>query len=465
MKTYKFNILYFTFYIQRSWLALLFTFYISHFTCLYGKGAGTTVSTVMMHTFGARQMSLGGCGASINNDIYSLYFNPAGLHKISENQMSSLFSSGLSNDYKASVVYVHPLNIQRESVIAFGVFHLNGGIMEINYVDGTSEDVVSQSDFLATIGWGGYLSKNTSIGYNIKYLSTKLAEKYSTSAIAFDAGVHMSVTKRLNMGVSAQNYGTSLKYRSEKESLPFLARGGISYQLPLADSHSVLTVVDGFYLVKEKDIYGSAGIEYSIHQKYFLRGGCKILPDRNDFTLGAGLIFKEKFSVDWATELSVLNNPHNISFSMRFGGAREDKVRKKGREEKTKIWNLAVADFVGKNVSQADASIVTDFIRTELVKIGRFNVVEKANMNEILSEAAFQQTGCTTAECAVQIGKILNVQQMIVGSLSKLMDTYFITLNLVDVETGKIVKSDNIKAYSAEELQSVCKTLANKLIK
>ena len=53
--------------------------------------------------------------------------------------------------------------------------------------------------------------------------------------------------------------------------------------------------------------------------------------------------------------------------------------------------NFAVADFSGKNVSHTDASIVADMIRTELVNIGQFNVVEKANMEKILAEAAFQQ--------------------------------------------------------------------------
>jgi hypothetical protein len=125
--------------------------------------------------------------------------------------------------------------------------------------------------------------------------------------------------------------------------------------------------------------------------------------------------------------------------------------------------NIAVADLVGKNVSPMDASIIGDFLRTELVNTGIYNVVEKANMEKILAEAAFQQSGCTTAECAVQIGKLLNVKQMVVGSLSKLMDTYYITVNLVDVETGKIMASYDQDATSAKELRTACRMLAQKL--
>jgi len=128
------------------------------------------------------------------------------------------------------------------------------------------------------------------------------------------------------------------------------------------------------------------------------------------------------------------------------------------------IVNIAVAEFVGKNVSQADASITADFFRTELVQTEMFNVIEKASMDKILAEAAFQQTGCTSSERAVLIGQILNVQQMIVGSLSKLMDRYFITINLVDVKTGKILASYDQKAITAIEIKDACKLLAQKLL-
>ncbi|MEW6557829.1 MAG: CsgG/HfaB family protein [Elusimicrobiota bacterium] len=126
--------------------------------------------------------------------------------------------------------------------------------------------------------------------------------------------------------------------------------------------------------------------------------------------------------------------------------------------------NYAVADFVGKNVSAADASIVADFIRTELVSIGKYNVVEKANMNKILAEVAFQQTGCTESECAVQIGRILNVQKMVVGSLSKLEGIYYITANIVDVATGKIENSKSAKCKLPEELMSTAQDLTHYLI-
>ena len=59
-------------------------------------------------------------------------------------------------------------------------------------------------------------------------------------------------------------------------------------------------------------------------------------------------------------------------------------------------------------------------------------------MSEILTEQGFQQTGCTTDECAVKIGELLGVKFLITGSLGKLESLYTLNLKMIDVETGKI---------------------------
>lgn len=125
--------------------------------------------------------------------------------------------------------------------------------------------------------------------------------------------------------------------------------------------------------------------------------------------------------------------------------------------------NVAVAEFTGKNVSQADASIVADFLRTALVATGRFNVMDRNNMDTVLSEQKFQNSGCTEQECAVEMGKLLSVKQMMVGSLSKLLDTYYITVNVVDVETGKIIASFDGDAGNSRELKEACRRITDKV--
>jgi TolB-like protein len=76
-----------------------------------------------------------------------------------------------------------------------------------------------------------------------------------------------------------------------------------------------------------------------------------------------------------------------------------------------------------------------------LVKTNVFIVLERGKMEQILQEQGFQQSGCTTTECAVEVGKMLNVQKMVSGSFGKVGSTYTIDLSLVDVQTAQIEKS------------------------
>jgi len=62
-------------------------------------------------------------------------------------------------------------------------------------------------------------------------------------------------------------------------------------------------------------------------------------------------------------------------------------------------------------------------------------------MDEILTEQGFQQSGCTTTECAVEVGKMLNVQKMVSGTIGKLGRTWTMDIALIDVETSHIEKS------------------------
>lgn len=103
--------------------------------------------------------------------------------------------------------------------------------------------------------------------------------------------------------------------------------------------------------------------------------------------------------------------------------------------------NIAVLDLDPTGIEQEQARFLTDRLRAELFKTGVFNVVERDKMNSILQEQGFQQSGCTSVECAVEIGQLLNVREMVAGTLGKIENLYSINLRLIDVEKGTILKT------------------------
>jgi len=102
---------------------------------------------------------------------------------------------------------------------------------------------------------------------------------------------------------------------------------------------------------------------------------------------------------------------------------------------------IAVFDLQPTGISNDESVVLTNRLRSNLINIGQYIVVDRANMEEILTEQGFQQSGCTSDECVVEAGKLLGVQNMMSGSVGKIGDTYTISLQIVDMETGQITMS------------------------
>lgn len=110
---------------------------------------------------------------------------------------------------------------------------------------------------------------------------------------------------------------------------------------------------------------------------------------------------------------------------------------------------IAVLDLEGRGISALEAATLTDRMRSELVATGAVTIVERGQMQEILSEQGFQQTGCTSSECAVEVGKLLGVSHMATGSIGKIGSSYTLDMRLFNVEDGAITKSVN-RTYRGE---------------
>ncbi|OGF51001.1 MAG: hypothetical protein A2044_04750 [Candidatus Firestonebacteria bacterium GWA2_43_8] len=124
---------------------------------------------------------------------------------------------------------------------------------------------------------------------------------------------------------------------------------------------------------------------------------------------------------------------------------------------------IAVMEFKEKNISKEKADTVADFIRTQLSNNSNLIIVERNNMDSILKEQMFQKTGCTEADCAVELGKILNVEKIIVGSVSMLDKKIYINIRLVDIETAQAIFGETKEIESESELFSSCKELVKAL--
>jgi formylglycine-generating enzyme len=105
---------------------------------------------------------------------------------------------------------------------------------------------------------------------------------------------------------------------------------------------------------------------------------------------------------------------------------------------------LAVLEFQSSGeLKKSEIITLSNRFRTMLVKTDAFDIIERDKMNDILKEQNFTMTDqCNTAECAVQIGQLLNVELMIAGDIGQIGETYSIDMRLIDVSTGKITQTE-----------------------
>ena len=75
-------------------------------------------------------------------------------------------------------------------------------------------------------------------------------------------------------------------------------------------------------------------------------------------------------------------------------------------------------ELEGNGISKSEARTLTEELRSFLVQSKKYIVLERDNMETILTEQGFQQSGCTSAECAVEVGKLLNVQKTILEDIN-----------------------------------------------
>ena len=119
-------------------------------------------------------------------------------------------------------------------------------------------------------------------------------------------------------------------------------------------------------------------------------------------------------------------------------------------------------------LSNQEAITLTNRLRSRLVITNAFVVLERGQMEVILNEQGFQNTGCTTTECAVEMGKLLNVQMIVSGSIGKVGRIFTVDISLIDIKTAKIEESfifdhDGEIGGLVKTMETVAKDIANRV--
>ena len=109
---------------------------------------------------------------------------------------------------------------------------------------------------------------------------------------------------------------------------------------------------------------------------------------------------------------------------------------------------------------------MADMLTTALVKSGKYTVVERKEINQLLDEQKLGQAGIVTQESAAQVGKMLGVELAVVGSVTEFgyskkeqgirikgfgvggksqKATVAVDVRLINTTSGEILKAENVR--------------------
>lgn len=281
----------------------------------------------------ARAYALAGAYTTLANSSDAVFWNPAGLTKISDIGISAGYTDWFMDvgHFSFSAAY------NMDNLGTFGIFGMYSDIGSIEettvsalgYVNGTYNPGLTGKTFSPTamvigLSYARDLNDRFTFGVNVKYAREDLIYK-SAGTIIFDGGLlYNTGFKSIVLGASLRNFGPEVKYIDKSYPLPQTLSLGISTILlggddPLissAGNHMLLLAYD----MEQPRDYGQQhiiGLEYSFSNQIFLRTGYKFNGDQEGLSAGAGVLFKGyKVDYSYSDYGEYLDSVHRITLGI-----------------------------------------------------------------------------------------------------------------------------------------------------
>lgn len=134
-------------------------------------------------------------------------------------------------------------------------------------------------------------------------------------------------------------------------------------------------------------------------------------------------------------------------------------------QDRLAVMNLKASG----DIKQELGDTISEEIRSQIHKLGIYEVVSQEDINELAQRTAtLQKIGCEEDnQCLILFGNKLNSRFMVAGSLAKLKDKYHLAIRLLDTigeESGAKARESRTCSCSKDELLQVGRVLAVQMI-
>ncbi|MBD3270990.1 MAG: PorV/PorQ family protein [Elusimicrobia bacterium] len=284
-----------------------------------GPGAAACIS--LAQPVSAKSAGMNNAYSALSGDIVSLHYNPAGIARMTQHELSALYRRGFAEDTYASLLcgFKFP---DKKYALGASVLMYDSGTVDIYNPQGEKFSKIGQRDLTFTLGLAmPSFIENVNCGFSIKGISSEIFGN-SASAVAGDFG--LQYCNGYTLAASIHNIGSKINYLNRDESLPEIIRVGIMKNYDF-EKYSLITAIDFPHYIQESETLTLVGLELNVQGLYYIRGGYKYnfaessRDDEQSVTGGMGVQFGN-FSIDYALGITDdLDIPHTVSLGLKFG--------------------------------------------------------------------------------------------------------------------------------------------------
>jgi len=279
------------------------------------NGADVPTSSFLRIGVDARGVAMGEAQGAATEDVYAVYWNPAGLAKVLLKEVAftrqNMFQ-GLNYNFLG---YAHPT--RSYGTLAAQLFVLTSGdiITTKENPDGSFGglgEVFSVRDVGFGLSQGKALTQNASYGVSVKLISHTIADE-SARALAIDGGVlYQTPIEPLRIGVALQNFSTRYTFISQRLHEPSTLKLAALYTF----FDRPLFLAADLNLVSGQRNTLNIGAEYWYRDVIAFRAGLKMPPPSgllSSFAMGIGVNWRDAYQLDYSL------SPHRaLGASQRF---------------------------------------------------------------------------------------------------------------------------------------------------
>lgn len=120
---------------------------------------------------------------------------------------------------------------------------------------------------------------------------------------------------------------------------------------------------------------------------------------------------------------------------------------------------LVVIPFNTIGIDPGYVQTAESILRMEIKRISKLDIISERRTRDVLEDDY-----CDDTECAIEIGSILNADQVLLCNLNALGDKIIVQYTLLQIPSGKRLVADQTTALNVEDLEPVMKRVATSLI-